>query len=107
MFRLENMGFTVLGVCCDGLAANRQLFSLHCPGSGRPVHKVVNPHAHDGEKIYFFFLSDPPHLIKRVRNCWANYKQNIWVCKYSVIMLFYSRNYYNYYGSLNLNIFLV
>ena len=80
VFRLENMGFTVLGVCCDGLAANRRLFSLHCPGSGRPVHKVVNPHAHDGEKRYFFFLSDPPHLMKTVRNCWANYKRNLWVC---------------------------
>ena len=69
VFRLENIGLIVLGVCCDGLAANRLLFSLHCSGSRKPVHKVVNPHAHDGEKRDFLFLSDPPHLIKTFRNC--------------------------------------
>ena len=68
VFHLENMGFKVLAVCCDGLAANRRLFSLHQPGS-TPVYKVINPHAHDGEKHYLFFLSDPHHLIKTVRNC--------------------------------------
>jgi len=25
-----------------------------------------------GEKRYIFFLSDPPHLIKTMRNCWAS-----------------------------------
>lgn len=74
VFRLENLGFTVLGVCCDGLAANRRLFSLHQPGSSSPAHKVLNPHAHDGEKPYLYFLSDPPHLIKTARNCLANQK---------------------------------
>ena len=50
IFRLENLGFRVLAVCCDGLAANRRLFSLHQPGSTTPVYKVPNPHAHDGER---------------------------------------------------------
>ena len=26
-----------------------------------------------------FFFSDPPHLIKTVRNCFASNKQNLWV----------------------------
>ena len=79
IFRLENLGFRVLAVCCDGLAANRRLFSLHQPGSATPVYKVLNPHAHDGERRSLYFLSDPPHLIKTVRNCWASYKRRLWV----------------------------
>ena len=70
VYCLENMGFKVLALCCDGLAANRRLFSLHKPGSTPPMHKVLNPHAHDGEKRYLWFLSDPPHLMKTVRNSW-------------------------------------
>ena len=66
-----------MGVCCDGLAANRRLFSLH--QSKGLAHKVINPHAHDGERRYLYFLSDPPHLIKTVRNCWVNYKRKLWV----------------------------
>lgn len=31
--RLERLGLKVLGVCCDGLAANRSLFNLHNCGS--------------------------------------------------------------------------
>ena len=79
VYRLENLGLRVLAVCCDGLAANRRLFSLHQSGSTTPIYKVLNPYAHDGEKRYLFFLSDPPHLMKTVRNCWANYKRRLWV----------------------------
>ena len=79
VYRLENLGLRVLAVCCDGLAANCRLFSLHQSGSTTPIYKVLNPHAHDGEKRYLFFLLDPPHLMKTVRNCWANYKRRLWV----------------------------
>ena len=38
--RLERYGFRVMGLTCDGLAANRQLFRLHAPrGSTELVHK--------------------------------------------------------------------
>jgi len=70
VYHLENIG-------C--LAANRRLFSLHKPGSTTPVHKVLNPHAHDGEKCYLWFLSDPLHLMKTVRNSWANCKWKLCV----------------------------
>ena len=40
--RLERYGFKVMGMTCDGLAANRQLFRLHAPkGSMELVHKVA------------------------------------------------------------------
>ena len=35
--RLENLGFTVLALCCDGLSANRKFFQLHDAGSKAPV----------------------------------------------------------------------
>ena len=34
------------------------------------AHKTVNPYSDDERHVYFF--SDVPHLIKTVRNCWAN-----------------------------------
>ena len=71
--RLERLGFKVMGLCCDGLAANRRLFSLH---SDEPnAYKTVNPYAEETRHIFFF--SDPPHLLKTVRNAWANPKRHL------------------------------
>ena len=42
--RLELMGFRVLGVTCDGLAANRKLYRLHSTVTGL-VYKTQNPYA--------------------------------------------------------------
>ena len=76
--RLERYGFRVMGLTCDGLAANRQLFRLHAPrGSTELVHKVTNPHSSDRRN--FFFFSDPPHLLKTLRNCLANKNRHLWV----------------------------
>ncbi len=73
--RLERCGFKVLGCTCDGLSANRAFFKLH--EKGTIVHKVHNPHAEDGRDI--LFMSDPPHLLKTVRNCWYSNKRLLWV----------------------------
>lgn len=73
--RLERLGFKVMGLCCDGLAANRRFFSLH---SNEPnCYKVDNPYAAENRYLYFFI--DPPHLMKTVRNAWANPKRQLWV----------------------------
>ena len=76
--RLELCGLKVLALTCDGLAANRRLFKLN----SRVVHRVSNPYSTDGRYLYFFI--DPPHLIKTVRNGWANNKRHLWVsiCAY-------------------------
>jgi len=79
VLRLETCGFKVMGLTCDGLAANRRLFRLHNPDA-KPsdiVHKVANPCADDGRDFYFF--ADPPHLMKTVRNAWCNTKRPLWV----------------------------
>ena len=73
---LENLGFLVLAQCYDGLPANRKFFRLHDTCSSTAVYKVINPYPHDEDKRY---MSDPPHLVKTVRNCWANKKRKLWV----------------------------
>ena len=74
---LSRLSFRVLGTTCDGLSANRRLFKLHDPTS-EIVYKVCNPYAADERSLYFF--SDPPHLMKMVRNAWASDKRHLWVC---------------------------
>ena len=74
--RLELMEFRVLGVMCDGLAANRKLYRLHSTGTGL-VFKTQNPYAPDQRPLFFF--SDPPHLVKTVRNAWASPTRRLWV----------------------------
>jgi len=66
--RLKLCGFRVMALVCDGLAANRKLFRLHKPVT-TPTYRVKNPYADDGWDLYF--ICDPPHLIKCVRNAWA------------------------------------
>ncbi len=73
--RLERCGFHVMALVSDGLSANRRLFSLH--GTGDLVYKVSNPYSEDNRQLYF--VSDPPHLIKTVRNAWSNPKRKLWV----------------------------
>ena len=77
--RLELCGFRVMALVCDGLAANRKLFRLH-NAAAQPTditYKVKNPYADDGRDLYF--ICDPPHLIKCVRNAWSNSKRLLWV----------------------------
>ena len=62
--RLQRYGFHVLGLTCDGLAANRQMFRLHVPkGCSETVHKASNPFAIHFPSLLFF--SDPPIFLKR------------------------------------------
>lgn len=76
--RLERCGFRVMAITCDGLSAKRRLFLLHHQTKSPDTnHWVLNPYSDDGRKM--FFISDPPHLIKTVRNAWANSKRKLWV----------------------------
>ena len=62
--RLQRYGFHVLGLTCDGLAANRQMFRLHVPkGCSEIVHKASNPFAIHFPTLLFF--SDPPIFLKQ------------------------------------------
>ena len=41
------------------------------------VHKTKNPFTEEDRYIYFF--SDPPHLMKTIRNCWESKSRHLWV----------------------------
>ena len=67
---------------CDGLAANRQLFRLHAPKRSKElVHKALNPYSKENR-----YLSDPPHLMKTIRNCFANKNRHLWVRACQVVV---------------------
>ncbi len=79
IYRLERSRLKVLAVTADGASTNRRLFRIHYPKAkaGEVLYKVVNHHS--PEKRFLFFFSDPPHLLKTVRNAWANPKRHLWV----------------------------
>ena len=61
--KLEICGFRVVACTADGASYNRRMNDPMSPFA----HKTVNPYS-DDERHF----SDIPHLIKTVRNCWAN-----------------------------------
>ena len=69
---LEESGFKVMVMTCDGASSNRKFFRMHSTQNrkGEVTYKTKNPYSQDGRDIYF--MSDVPHLIKTTRNCWSN-----------------------------------
>ncbi|SMN01866.1 hypothetical protein SPONN_135 [uncultured Candidatus Thioglobus sp.] len=66
--QLESIGLKVMCITSDGASPNRKFFKLN--NRGKFAHKTTNPFASDNREI--FFISDPPHLVKTVRNCWSH-----------------------------------
>ena len=78
VFRLERCGFMVVAATADGASPNRTFMGIHrAPGTTTFPFKVLNPFA--STERYVHFISDPPHLIKTTRNCWASNKRLLWV----------------------------
>ena len=75
ILRLERLGFCVLALTCDGASPNRRLWKLH-RRTNEVIYKVPNPYAIDHQ---LYFISDPPHLLKTIRNSWYNSKRKLWV----------------------------
>ena len=75
--RLEKLGFCVLGLTCDGVSLNRRFWKLHSENDEELTYKVPNPFSNDGRHLYF--ISDPPHLLKTIRNSFCNGKRKLWV----------------------------
>ena len=72
--RLECNGIHVIGITADGASINRKLFRLHSPTEAL-VYKTTNVYT----RREVFFFSDPPHLLKTIRNAFANPNRNLWV----------------------------
>ena len=75
--RLSRLGIEVLAVTSDGAKNNRKMFSMHVP-SGQLPYKTTNIHKSTQNAIYF--ICDPPHVLKTIRNCFARGK--LWVSDY-------------------------
>ena len=83
---LEESGFRVMVLTCDGASPNRKFFKMHTTGgrqNGHVTYKTRNPYSPDDRDI--FFMSDVPHLMKTTRNCWSNsfghsHTRALWVC---------------------------
>ena len=73
--RLERLGFHVLGLTYDG-AHN---------STNEMIYKVPNIYSNNGLR-YLYFFSDPPHLIKTIRNSWYSSKRHLWVRKLYLIL---------------------
>ena len=68
--QLERQGFHVLAVTCDGASTNCHLWKLHA-NNNEVIHKIPNVYAAEGSRD-IYFISDPPHLLKMIRNSWYN-----------------------------------
>ena len=76
--RLEKQGFRVMALICDGASTNRRLWKLHNEGKSDIIYKVDNVFASDAPRS-LYFIADPPHLLKTIRNCWWSSKRELTV----------------------------
>jgi len=71
---LKGIGFEVLALCCDEASPNRRLRKLHSD-SNELVYRVPSIYAAERER-FLYFISDPPHLIKTIRNSYYNKREH-------------------------------
>lgn len=69
---LEAITFKVRNWTCDGATPNRKMFQIASIGEG--LNWCTNPY-NNSRKV--FFISDPPHLMKTLRNNLENSHRNI------------------------------
>ena len=65
-------GFHVICVVCDGASCNRKFFCMHGDYGLKNgvVYKAKNRFSTGKHDVYF--MSDVPHLLKTIRNCWSH-----------------------------------
>ncbi|KAK3920082.1 Transposable element P transposase [Frankliniella fusca] len=69
----EVRNIKILAVVCDGSAVNRSFIAMHTPATVSESHPglvfdTVNMCSPDRN---LYFIADPPHLMKTIRNCFA------------------------------------
>ena len=70
--QLEVLWFIVIYISCDGASPNRKFFKMHGNYGLKDgvIYKAINRYSEDKRDIYF--MSDVPHLLKTIRNCWSH-----------------------------------
>ena len=54
----------------------KQAIAVAC---SRCISLALSWHTTESNGRDLFFFSDPPHLLKTTRNCWANKRRQLWV----------------------------
>ena len=70
---MQIAGLQVICVVADGASANRRFFRLHSIDEYKKsgvTYLAPNVCRAPGDKVYF--IADPPHLLKTIRNAWYN-----------------------------------
>ena len=94
--RLETSGIKIVTIVCDGSPINRGFIDMNTPRTtdSNVVFDTVNPY--DPSRA-IFFISDVPHLLKTIRNCFSNsgmkksrklYKNGQYIVWNTIIKLF-------------------
>ena len=67
--RLEASDLKVMCITADGASPNRKFFRMHSDPSmsSNLVYTTLSL-----DRRWLYFIADPPHLIKTVRNCWSH-----------------------------------
>ena len=65
-----------MALICDGASTNCHLWKLHKEGKSEFIYKVKNIFASDAPHS-LFFITDPPHLLKTIRNYWFSSKREL------------------------------
>ncbi|KAK3910961.1 Transposable element P transposase [Frankliniella fusca] len=69
---LERSGIAIVAFVCDGSSTNRAFIQSHKPASSHPSGTVFDTVNKCARHRKLFFLSDVPHLLKTIRNCFLN-----------------------------------
>jgi hypothetical protein len=83
---LHSFDFKVLLSCCDGASENRAFMAMN--GCTDTESQTINPFS----KFPLFFMSDPPHLIKKLRNNIYNSGYKEYSSRYTRCLLLNSKN---------------
>ena len=73
-------------------------FGRHSSTGDENIFKTTNVYSEDQYPIYF--ICDPPHLLKTIRNCFASSTRNLWVSSFCVSI--YDHLLYSFYFKVTL-----
>lgn len=72
VYRMENYEMKVLALICDGASVNKKFFRMHTPWDPHCSTIYATKNVASGEERPIFFLVDPVHILKSLRNNYAN-----------------------------------
>ncbi|KAK3921575.1 Transposable element P transposase, partial [Frankliniella fusca] len=72
IYHLEARSMKIICLICDGASPNKKFFNMHVPWDSQVRYVYATKHLYAEEIRPIFFMVDPPHLLKTIRNCLSN-----------------------------------